>query len=216
MKKNYTYNNLVRFYNRSRRKLKALIVAGRNLRKQGIIERRIARLHRLLTGMQTALKMGAATATLATGMVLLQPTASNAQTFATAQTNPFGLTNVGTLSKPDFADLDNDGDLDMMSGEGSGDFFYFENTSIAAGVSEGQTPTMRVYPTMVADVVVLETPNATGQTFSVINMTGQLVLNGTMPTNRHSLNVELLPAGVYTVQLTDREGIRQVAKFVKQ
>ncbi|MGD1716889.1 cadherin domain-containing protein, partial [Dapis sp. BLCC M172] len=50
--------------------------------------------------------------------------------FDAAKTNPFNLTNVGDESKPTFADLDNDGDLDAFVGEWRGDIFYFENQPV--------------------------------------------------------------------------------------
>ena len=53
---------------------------------------------------------------------------SSAPAFAPATTDPFGFTDVGRWSSPAFADLDNDGDLDMISGNTDGNFIYFENT----------------------------------------------------------------------------------------
>ncbi|WP_040845975.1 FG-GAP-like repeat-containing protein, partial [Thiorhodococcus drewsii] len=48
--------------------------------------------------------------------------------FASALTNPFGLSDVDNRSNPTFADLDGDGDLDALIGEYFGDSLYFENT----------------------------------------------------------------------------------------
>ena len=49
--------------------------------------------------------------------------------FGLEQINPFGITSIGNyLSRPTFADIDSDGDLDMMSGHYFGDMYYFENT----------------------------------------------------------------------------------------
>ncbi len=60
--------------------------------------------------------------------------------FAAAVTNPFGITPVAIAQLPTIADLDNDGDLDMLVGEENGNMRYFENTGsktnpmFAAGV----------------------------------------------------------------------------------
>jgi hypothetical protein len=50
--------------------------------------------------------------------------------FGSVVDNPFGV-NLDYLTRPTFADLDNDGDLDMVTGRfatGNGDLLYFENT----------------------------------------------------------------------------------------
>jgi large repetitive protein len=49
-------------------------------------------------------------------------------TFTFISTNPFGLTNVGTFSKPTFVDIDRDGDLDALIGNGSGNTLFYQNT----------------------------------------------------------------------------------------
>lgn len=133
MKKNYNYNELVRFYNRSRKKLSNLLSLGKNEYKQDILKRRIARLFQLLTGMQTQLKLSTATFALTAGFVLFQPNAASAQSFPTQVANPFGLAATPTQwSTPWFVDLDNDGDKDIMSGTAAGNFYYYQNTGTAS------------------------------------------------------------------------------------
>lgn len=135
MKKNYNYNELVRFYNRSRKKLSSLLALGKNPYKQDILKRRIERLFEILKGMQTQIKLSHATAALAAGFMLFNPNAAKAQTFNPIQMNPFGLTTVPTAtawSTPWFVDLDGDGDQDIMSGDRPGNFFYYQNTGTAS------------------------------------------------------------------------------------
>lgn len=147
MKKNYNYNDIVRFYNKSRKKLSNLISLGKNAYKQDILKRRIARLFDLLKGMQTQLKLSHATVALSAGFMLFNPNAADAQTFNPIQMNPFGLTAVPTAtawSTPWFVDLDGDGDKDIMSGDRPGDFHYYQNTGTASSPSFS-TPVMNPF-----------------------------------------------------------------------
>jgi hypothetical protein len=43
-------------------------------------------------------------------------------------TNPFGINDAGSRSKPSFCDIDNDGDYDIFIGNESGDIIFFRNT----------------------------------------------------------------------------------------
>lgn len=51
--------------------------------------------------------------------------------FGAAVSNPFGLTNAYEFAFITTADLDNDGDIDLLVGEYYGDLLYFENTGTA-------------------------------------------------------------------------------------
>lgn len=53
---------------------------------------------------------------------------STAPAFGTPQSNPFGLVNSMYISVPTAADMDNDGDIDLLVGEAYGSLTYFENT----------------------------------------------------------------------------------------
>ena len=48
--------------------------------------------------------------------------------FTLTSTNPFGLSDARTAASPTFVDIDGDGDLDALSGNGDGDTLFFRNT----------------------------------------------------------------------------------------
>ena len=73
-------------------------------------------------------------------VALIQWGNADAQNFNSYQKNPFSLTDMGHNSAPAFADLDGDGDLDMMSGDIYGEFYYFKN------IGSSSSPYRYLYP----------------------------------------------------------------------
>jgi len=67
------------------------------------------------------------------GNIIYFQNTGNATTpaFATSSTNPFGLRDIGSESKPTFVDINGDGDLDALVGERLGSIIYFENIGSA-------------------------------------------------------------------------------------
>lgn len=66
------------------------------------------------------------------GVVGMQQNAqAQVPSFGPQITNPFNLVSVGYESKPTFADIDNDGDLDMFAGNGDGEINFFRNIGTA-------------------------------------------------------------------------------------
>ncbi|WP_169315244.1 FG-GAP repeat domain-containing protein [Bernardetia litoralis] len=92
---------------------------------------------------------------------------ATAPNFAAVQTNPFGLIDVGFSSAPSFADLDGDGDFDLMIGEDNGTFNYFENNGTAAAAA---------YLAPVANPFELEVTSYAAPTFADIDADGDLDL----------------------------------------
>ena len=131
MKKTYLYNNkLVFSYHRFLRKLNNLISKGANKRKQEILKKRLANLIASIAQLQGLFKKSALTATAIGGMSILSFN-GYAQTFESQLSTKdgllFGLSKSDSKSTVAFGDLDNDGDLDLLSGNQNGSFNYYQN-----------------------------------------------------------------------------------------
>jgi len=122
------FNQLLRRYDKYLRKRKNLILLGRNERRQAILAKHIERLYKQLMSLKLIIQKGSVVATVAVGALAFAPQVGDAQNFIAPQTNPFSLTSTGGgLGSPSFFDLDNDGDLDVIAMDASGNFFYYKN-----------------------------------------------------------------------------------------
>lgn len=62
--------------------------------------------------------------------------------FTAALPTPFGMGNFPAMnSTPRFTDIDNDGDLDVLSGSYYGEFYYYQNTGVATAPAFGNPVT---------------------------------------------------------------------------
>ena len=121
-------------------KLNALVVSGKFEQLGAQVQRRLVRKWKLLLvairGKVSSVRLRAA---VAGGLLLLGSAGlqtASAQSFSGPTVNPFGLTDLATYAAPAFADLDNDGDFDMLAGEDE-ELKYFENTGTAMNPAFG-------------------------------------------------------------------------------
>ena len=118
MNKKLLFNHLLIHYNKSLGKLKRLSEKGLNFRRQMILGKRIERIKRQLISIKYTLTKGLAMASFAGGVAMLQPEIANAQNFQPPVVNPFSLNltsdSIGNIKSVDYADLDADGDIDIV------------------------------------------------------------------------------------------------------
>jgi hypothetical protein len=133
--------------------------------------------------------------------------------FATVKENPFGLVSSYYVSVPAFADLDGDGDMDLLVTDYNGDFQYFENTSTISAI-EDLTAEFEVLisPNPANDIIFLEAEKPV-EAMEIFDLNGKTI--GSYKLDSQELDISFLEKGVYFIKIWDKEGHTQVRKFIK-
>lgn len=153
-------------YARKQRQLKNKInqldslVAQQDTSLQEQIRQLLGKIKALLADLRAVLAPASMKTILGSLTLVLGLSFSNqaeAQSFDVPLTNPFGLDSVYMYAFPAFADMDNDGDLDLLVGEYYGNLNYFENTGNAHNPQFGNA---QVNPMGLSATYIIAEPTA--------------------------------------------------------
>jgi hypothetical protein len=129
--------------------------------------------------------------------------------FAPVQTNPFGLVPTNYYNFPAIADLDEDGDVDILVGEYYSVLQYFRNTEFNTGVPEnGENTIFSLYPNPASTEVFVNIPEnikSNRLNYNVLDQTGRVVLDGELTSPDNKIVVNNLVPGVYFIMFLNDE-----------
>ncbi len=110
----------------------------------------------------------------------------------------------GSRSHPAFADLDNDGILDMLVGNSRGGLALYKTELKDCTVSTVNPPNierkLKISPNPANEWAKLEWPGKSGASWRAFNTLGQLVSTGKLDAAVDYLDLKAWPAGVYFVE----------------
>ncbi|MEZ4924984.1 MAG: FG-GAP-like repeat-containing protein [Saprospiraceae bacterium] len=139
-------------------------------------------------------------------------TANNPQ-FAASLTNPFGLTQTDYFAIPAFADLDKDGDMDLLVGEYYATFKYFENISSVGTQEKMLNADILLSPNPANDFLDIKT-DTRFKTIQAFDAQGKLIQ--TFNDNPSRINIEQWSSGYYLLKFIDSDGYFASRKVVKE
>jgi hypothetical protein len=131
--------------------------------------------------------------------------------FATPIENPFGLVSTYNFNFPAIADLDDDGDADILVGEYYGMFQYFTNTEINIGITENSgEDVFDLFPNPAKDQVFIRIKDRMPGQFaevSIADLNGRIVKSSILNPNDQRLTTNDLQPGVYFVKVAEGEKV---------
>jgi hypothetical protein len=137
--------------------------------------------------------------------------------FAAPLTNPFFLVQTNYYNFPALADLDNDGDEDILSGENYGSFQYFKNTEFNVGIPDNDGGfAFDLYPNPATDGVFIDLNDDTrskSAEVTIIDLNGRVIKTVILNSDDLRLKTDDLSPGIYFVRLKsgNKEFTRKMA-----
>ena len=127
--------------------------------------------------------------------------------------SPFGLSQTYYNAFPAFADLDSDGDSDLLVGEYYGVMEYFENLDLTGVADIGQQINVKLSPNPVNNLLHIDADEKIKK-IEIFNILGEPVQSVNNPLNE--IAVHNLTPGLYTLKITFAQGKFATRKIQKQ
>jgi hypothetical protein len=147
---------------------------------------------------------------------------ATAPNFASAVTNPFGLPSSQAKGSCSFGDIDNDGDMDILSVHTYqdlpnnpniwlSDYLIFENTSLISSSNFVQTEkNLSIYPNPVQHHLNIKAPQST--IIQLFDALGKEVFTTRIGAGTTELDLSELPKGIYFLRSSDAKTVQKIIK----
>ncbi|HLP11974.1 MAG TPA: T9SS type A sorting domain-containing protein [Flavobacteriales bacterium] len=139
-----------------------------------------------------------------------------APSFGPAVTNPFNLLPIPNLVNwPDMVDLDNDGDMDIMCGTYSGDFYYYEQVIFTSVNEITHSIHVSAFPNPATEKITIECSKSIADKISLCDATGKEIETFVPQASLVNINMQHYTPGVYMVRVLSKNETN-IIKIIKK
>jgi hypothetical protein len=133
----------------------------------------------------------------------------------TGENNPFDFIDVGTESKPDYADIDNDDDIDLFIGNEDGYILFFKNIKENTFMSHQNLFEIRTFPNPAENVFKVTVYGSETYFVELLNISAKVLVNKTVKKNEFNIDISPYSSGIYFLKISNGIDfrIKQIVKL---